>query len=443
MTVPLIEQRILQVRSGNRCAFPACGVILVERKTFGTRPAIVGEIAHIVSASSDGPRGDHYLPSGEHDKHTNLIFLCPEHHKIVDDQPHVFTVEHLRQMKNEHEAAVERAVAQAKEMQQAPVTELPLVRESVHSTLLPVLQMPRLVFSSPCKYGDSQEKEAAKNVLIPETDELCPFIIRNGGTLFSFNDLRRKDGPFRNIIERNSVRTLNSRTWLGDPDKSRWFINLLGRTLNKVTGRKKLMLDKEHHRYFFPADEPGSKKSVQYRPLNQKALVERLVVWRPTRKKTGEPSPFWNHLAVSLRFQHTGNGKWCLCLRPELRVTKDGVAPVEAKETGSRVTPQKAHMFNYDLLGDVNFWRDYLSGGRPRIMLRFGGHQNIVISTTLMATEVDWPGIPKEHALPFTNIEYEEDLFSMAELNEMATGDSDESEDKDEAVDASEEGVDG
>jgi hypothetical protein len=425
VSIPITEQKILQIRSGNTCAFPACRAVLVERKAFGTRPVILGEIAHIVSASPDGPRGGHYLPPGEHDKHTNLIFLCPEHHKIIDDEPHAYTVERLRQMKKEHEEAVEKALAHVKERDQPPA-ELPLIRESVHSTLLPVLKMPRLVFGGPCKFGDSQEKEAAQNVLLSETEHLCPFIIRDGGTLFAFNDLRRADSPFRNVVETKKAKKFRATTWWDHPDKSRWHISLLNRTLNKLTGRKGLMLDREHRRYFFPADAPGQEKSVEYRPLNQGALVGRKVVWRPTRKKTGEPRPFWNHLAVSLRFEHAGNGKWCLCLRPELRVTKDGIIPITSKETGSRVTSQKAHMFNYDLLGDVNFWRDYLSGGRPRIMLRFGGGHGIIISTTLMASEVDWPGIPKEYALPFTNIDYEEDLFSAIELEEIESADDEE-----------------
>ncbi len=87
-------------------------------------------------------------------------------------------------------------------------------------------------------------------------------------------------------------------------------------------------------------------------------------------------------------------------------------------------------MFNYDLLGDVNFWRDYLSGGRPRIVLQFGNGQSIIISTTLMAADVDWPGIPKEFALPFTNIDYEEDLFSAVELSELEDQDSDEAKEE-------------
>lgn len=423
MSIPPAEQKILQIKSGNRCAFPGCGALLVNPGAFGRRPVITGEIAHIVSEKPDGPRGRHSLPPGEHDKHTNLIFLCPEHHKEIDDQPQVYTVERLRQMKKEHEEAIEKAVVQAKAK---PSTgDLLYIKETVYSTLLSVLRMPTFIFGAPCKYSQSQEKEAAKDVLVPKGDELCPFIIRNQNFLYAFNDLRKSGGPFRSLVDFKKAIPWRSASWWEHPDNSRWFATLLNRTLNKLTGRRALMLDKEHHRYFFAPEEPGEEKVVNYRPLNQKGLVQRKVVWRPIRKKTGEPRLFWNHLAVGLRFLQVERAEWCLCLRPEMRITRDGITPIESRRIGSRVTRQKAHMFNYDLLEDVNFWRDYLSKGRPRIFLRFGDNQSIVISTTMLSAAVEWPGIPEEFALPFTNIDYEEDLFSSLELAELESGEED------------------
>jgi hypothetical protein len=88
------------------------------------------------------------------------------------------------------------------------------------------------------------------------------------------------------------------------------------------------------------------------------------------------------------------------------------------------VTRQIAHQFNYDLLEDVNFWRDYLGGGQPRIVLKFGEKSGIVIPTTMIARNVEWPGIPEEFAKPFTNIDYEDDLFTSAEFQQFQTEDS-------------------
>lgn len=100
-----------------------------------------------------------------------------------------------------------------------------------------------------------------------------------------------------------------------------------------------------------------------------------------------------------------------------MRITSDGVNPIEPKSTGSYVTRTKSKMYNYDLLEELNFWRDFLSEGKPRISLDFGS-QKLLISTTMMSSEIVWPGMPDEFAKPFRNVEYDEDLFTMAELSQ-------------------------
>ena len=50
------------------------------------------------------------------------------------------------------------------------------------------------------------------------------------------------------------------------------------------------------------------------------------------------------------------------------------------------------------------------------ITLPFGPNpQRLQISTSMGSTKVQWPGIPEEHAMPFKNVEYLDDLFTWAE----------------------------
>lgn len=416
MSVSQAEKKILQIRSGNMCAFPGCTEPMVRKSTFGIREKLIGEIAHIVSDTPDGPRGKHNLPSGEHNKHPNLMMMCPNHHTEIDTHEETYTVEMLRQMKADHEAAVESAIIRAKQSDEP--RQLVHLTETVYSTLLPVTRMPKYVFGAPCRFGDGGEREASKDVLVAETEYLCPFIIRNAGTLFAFTDLGARNGPFRNIVDRKKNHWYGADCWLGDPDKSKWFMALLNRSLNKLTGRKGLQLDRDHHRYYFNCDEPGKEKEVEYRPLNQSSAT-RKVVWQPMNTRTNTPRNFWYHLAVDLRFVNAGPDQWAFCIRPEMRVTTDGVTPIESGNIGSYVTRAMAHQYNYDLLENVNFWRDFLSGGEPRIILRFGPESMIVVSTAMMSADIEWPGIPKEFAMPFQNVEYIENLFSLAEAREI------------------------
>src|SRR5205807_6309942 len=75
--------------------------------------------------------------------------------------------------------------------------------------------------------------------------------------------------------------------------------------------------------------------------------------------------------------------------------------------------------FNYDLLGEVNFWRDYLGQSRSRIIASVGSAgQTLVLSTTLLSSQVEWPGIPAQYDKPFKNVEYLDDRSAWAELPE-------------------------
>ena len=42
----------------------------------------------------------------------------------------------------------------------------------------------------------------------------------------------------------------------------------------------------------------------------------------------------------------------------------------------------------------------------------FGRGQQIIVSTNIMQTKIEWPGIPEEYAKSFKNIEYQDDLFT-------------------------------
>jgi hypothetical protein len=142
-------------------------------------------------------------------------------------------------------------------------------------------------------------------------------------------------------------------------------------------------------------------------------------VWQPITKKTGLPKRYWYHRAVALKFHRVSNQHWCLSIRPEMHVTEDGITPLDPESIGSKVTRKKARMYNFDLLREVQFWRDFLSDSQPRIILPFGRGQHIIISTTMMQAEVEWPGMPEEYQESFKNVEYLDDLFSWAALQQL------------------------
>ncbi|MBS2967139.1 hypothetical protein KGA66_29190 [Actinocrinis puniceicyclus] len=106
MAVSLTEQRKLFQRSGDMCAFPRCNRALTAQETDSDPVAALGEIAHIVADSPNGPRGSSQLASKERNQYENLILLCNYHHQLIDSQPGTWTVGRLVAMKQAHEGWV-------------------------------------------------------------------------------------------------------------------------------------------------------------------------------------------------------------------------------------------------------------------------------------------------------------------------------------------------
>ncbi|HET9636353.1 MAG TPA: hypothetical protein VFP26_10530 [Gemmatimonadaceae bacterium] len=298
---------------------------------------------------------------------------------------------------------------------------------------------------------------------------LLPFIVRSG-KLISFSPLTESHGPFADVISHpNEAEREESRDWWADPDLSNWYVTLLNRALNKLTGRRGLNLDKDHHRYFFdpiiedvaadacgevefaindvatandgsevialerPVTRRAIAREVEYRPMN-KTLSKLKVAWQPVRRSTGEARKYWIHRAVGLRFHRVSPDQWILSVRPEHRFTTDGFTPLMPKTTGRRSASKKSHMYNLQLLNELQFWRDYLAEGAPFISLNFG-QQTLVISAHYLQASVEWPGIEGD-SVGFSNARTEFDLFTSAAYHDALSANDDPEDAEDDESDA-------
>ena len=105
--IPNKDQKLLCLKSGNRCAIPECRKLLVIEKTINDKDTIIGEMAHIKGEKPNSSRHDPNMTDQERNSYSNLIMVCRNHHKEIDDQPSTYTVEKLHQIKKEHEIWVE------------------------------------------------------------------------------------------------------------------------------------------------------------------------------------------------------------------------------------------------------------------------------------------------------------------------------------------------
>ena len=97
MAIPSPDIKKLYGLSAGRCSI--CKLILFESD------AHIGEMAHVIARSSNGPRGVGDLDC-ERNSYENLILLCPNHHREVDGNPQAYPVGRLLSIKQEHEQFV-------------------------------------------------------------------------------------------------------------------------------------------------------------------------------------------------------------------------------------------------------------------------------------------------------------------------------------------------
>ena len=405
------DRAILWGRAAARCAYPSCRKLLIADGNRAGSDVLVGEVAHIVAQNASGPRGDQEPPGGTRDGQANLILLCREHHAIVDRHPDQFAVAKLVQWKSDHEAWVDNQLFPHDHLLRL-TTPAEAISERVYSTLLPIHHIPSYVYLAECELA---ENVIAQSILQERQsrDFMAPFIVR-GGNLLTFCDLDEESNPFCRVADPYSAEKHHAGDWWDDPDLCRDYVALLNRSLNKLTGRLGLNLDKDHKRYYFETDD-GLPHKVTYKSMGGRQQTRR-VAWQPTIRSTGGKKQYWEHLAVGLRFHRTSKRTWCLSVRPERRFTLDGKNLLTPAGTGRRSTSRKSHMYNIDVLGEVHFWRHYLSRGRPRSIMRFG-KQSLILSTDLLTTETRWPKIP-EDTHRYMKIKYDDDLLSIADHNE-------------------------
>jgi hypothetical protein len=85
--------------SRNQCAFPNCITPIIDGSG-----VVTGEICHIKAKSTKGPRFDPQQTDDERYSFENLLLLCSTHHKIVDEQPDIYTAKVLTDTKLLHES---------------------------------------------------------------------------------------------------------------------------------------------------------------------------------------------------------------------------------------------------------------------------------------------------------------------------------------------------
>jgi hypothetical protein len=118
--------------AAGRCEFDGCNKLVIQHGV--TKEAgNYAEGAHIVAFALEGPRGASPRPA-DINAFENLMLLCPECHKLVDDRPDQFSVQTLRRYKADHELRVRRLTEMDKNLE----TRVVIVKSRIGPDLVEV-----------------------------------------------------------------------------------------------------------------------------------------------------------------------------------------------------------------------------------------------------------------------------------------------------------------
>ena len=126
------DRALLWARSGGVCCFPECDLSCVREAENEDPSAIIGQIAHIQAKSDTGPRANTSLSDQERDAYSNLILLCPTHHRLVDVQENTYTVDMVWGWKEDRESRFQRALGL--EMASISFAELETITQALVNT---------------------------------------------------------------------------------------------------------------------------------------------------------------------------------------------------------------------------------------------------------------------------------------------------------------------
>ena len=104
------DRKALWTKSGNRCAYnvdsETCDTELV--RVDNGKYIVLGEECHIVGEKPKAARYIEDYPQCE--TYYNAILMCGVHHKLIDDNPDLYTIDGLHAMKDRHEKAIQQAL---------------------------------------------------------------------------------------------------------------------------------------------------------------------------------------------------------------------------------------------------------------------------------------------------------------------------------------------
>lgn len=252
------------------------------------------------------------------------------------------------------------------------------VKELLLSNLLPVKEIPKLIWSGRTTLSEPGDVER----LVPNADR---FLLR-GDRLYTFAQLSDNLCPLRQVIDADSPITSEPFfDWLSDKDKGNWFIGLLNLLLIEYLASRRVQRESKGRFFFLPTEDGKTRaEAVGGDEVRQVAA----------QKPAADGAFFWVHHAARMKFIRFGPNVF-LQLEPTYLFTSDGHQPLAGKNMGRMVVMWSGRQQNVDILRNFVFWMRFLAGGNKEIRIPAGSGRFAL--STVSATAAMNVGIEADH----------------------------------------------
>lgn len=252
------------------------------------------------------------------------------------------------------------------------------LNEQLASNLFPVTHIPNYIWNGPV--GSLTHRDVFEYLRKTVKGIHPTFLIREK-RIYTFWDLNHYNCPFKDLLSASNIQQETTKSWISDPIKKNWLIELFNRALKGFCWDLNLRYDKDHGRFFFPP-LGGSDRIETWNTGKRKST--RSITTKHTKGKTEQI--FWSHQSLRAKLMYIGNEIF-LQLEPGWAFTFDGEHPLTGRDVGIFSTKWTTKERNPSVFYHVRFWSNLLSRSTDLISIRLG-NETLTVDVTPAVIEL-------------------------------------------------------
>jgi hypothetical protein len=239
--------------------------------------------------------------------------------------------------------------------------------ERILSNLLPVVELPKYVYSAETRFRTESELADA----CPGSGPL-PFLLK-GTRLYTIEPLSQNSVFAPAVSNWKTCEQEDFAQWLSGSDRAEWAIELLNNMFRHHAWKRGLHWDRATDQYYFPRTKP---KSLWWesagRTVSREVTAPHMGWVELENESRAEVQYGWKHQSIRAGFVQV-SGNLFLHMEPSWLLTElDGKTPATTQPVGPVFPGARQPERNGQVLRSLRFWSAVLAKGHHEIRINTG-----------------------------------------------------------------------